>query len=223
MIERGWCIGTDLPAEVRSKFLRAMIKGSIVETGPMDCTEEQPGMSPVMDNATWNTRAKIRRLYDKYRRGNRPAVTVPPEPADFFEQVQLITRSFCIISGDPDTFGWTSRTIMRAGSRNPGWVVGLSDGGKPPMLSWSFAVAADLKRWPDVRERVSPAWDEALGYLGYCLWCMETKEDPLHLWPRFKGGKVTTQTLTQCLKTAKHYAKACWHMANNTPRAWEYI
>jgi hypothetical protein len=225
MVEAGWKIGAKLPSPMSKRFLKAMKQGSIVKTGPMTVIEADPGFSPVMEKMTWNTRAKLIRLYGHYRLIDRPAITVPPEPADFFEQVKHLVRTFRIISGDAEGEGWLTKTIHRVGQSNDCWSVALSmpETGEYSYLTWTFAKAADLKRWPEVRDRVSPAWDEALSHLHYCLWCMETKEDPLRLWPRFRGDKVTSQTLSLCLNTAKHYAKACWHMANHTDKAWGYV
>jgi hypothetical protein len=211
---RYWRISADLPRAERVLFSQAMLRNKPVvweSNGP------ESEFSPAMEAATRPTRRRLRRAFEKYSAEPVPAIVTPPEPADFFENVKQISRSFTVFFRLEDG-QWDSLEIARAGSVIYPWLVTISSNGV-----WRSGGSDSRAAWESDRHFVSPAWLANLSGLEYCLFCLESRSDPLGVWPRYRGGLVTTRTLEHCIAQGKRHTSALWHLSNQTKKAWFYV
>jgi hypothetical protein len=176
-------------------------------------------MAPGLNGPNAPTVARLRRCFKKYHKEPLPEVCSIPTADDFFRLVKK--RNQARVYPFQSLNGWRlrghSRIVIDTPERRE-VTASITHEDLRVVYRWQSG-----DRWGDIKGVVTRAWVTALWTLEYCLHVIDTRTDPLGLFPHYAGDRVTTQTLLLALCRGKQCAADLWTMKNRRPGVWDLI
>ena len=200
----GWKMN---PSTVAKLALCGATRAGMPFTTPELEEDPMPVLGPYTESAIRKNLNRLHALCLGYSERSEPAICRPPEPSDFFDNVLLLDRTWKIYENREDH--WTCYYRRRKAYLVFPWSVTIFGDLNDEIILADWVNTGPGKQLLDQWKRLTNeikitfSWPANLTGLQYALACLESGTDPLKIFPRFSGGRVTQMTLMHALKVSQ--------------------